>query len=213
MLLESERAHRATFRKDESIDTKGERCWGALSKEKLWKYSEGGEEVIDSSISHSNPAGVISSGVLQWRGHRFALEQVAPVLVDTNDSPIRSLLFLRLPFRVFSLVPVSPTTIGHRWKSLRNPSHEIVSPSFLFSSFLANLKSRNLFSKVWILQVFTKVLFLFLFSFFLFFKLQIFNFSPFRWRMNWIRMKFRKVQVLGKFVSFEVRLSKLRHLD
>lgn len=171
MLLESERAHRATFRKDESIDTKGERCWGALSKEKLWKYSEGGEEVIDSSISHSNPAGVISSGVLQWRGHRFALEQVAPVLVDTNDSPIRSLLFLRLPFRVFSLVPVSPTTIGHRWKSLRNPSHEIVSPSFLFSSFLANLKSRNLFSKVWILQVFTKVLFLFLFSFFLFFKL------------------------------------------
>lgn len=70
--------------------------------------------MIDSSISHSNPANVISSGVLQWRGHRFALEQV--VLVDTNDSPIRSLLFLRLPFRapVFSLVPVSPTTIGHR---------------------------------------------------------------------------------------------------
>lgn len=72
--------------------------------------------MIDSSISHSNPADVISSGILQWRGHRFALEQVAPVLVDTNDSPIRSLLFLRLPFRapVFSLVPVSPTTIGHR---------------------------------------------------------------------------------------------------
>lgn len=70
--------------------------------------------MIDSSISHSNPADLISSGVLQWRGHRFALEQV--VLVDTNDSPIRSLLFLRLPFRapVFSLVPVSPTTIGHR---------------------------------------------------------------------------------------------------
>lgn len=72
------------------------------------------------------------------------------MLVDTNDSPIRSLLFLRLPFRapVFSLVPVSPTTIGHRWKSLRNPSsHEIVSPSFLFwllfLFFFVQLKIKN----------------------------------------------------------------------
>lgn len=90
--------------------------------------------MIDSSISHSNPADVISSGVLQWRGHRFALEQVAPVLVDTNDSPIRSLLFLRLPCSRPRFFPC-PSFPGDNWSSLKIVAKSFPRNCLLFSAF------------------------------------------------------------------------------
>ena len=166
--------------------------------------------MIDSSISHSNPADVISSGVLQWRGHRFALEQVAPVLVDTNDSPIRSLLFLRLPCSRPRFFPC-PSFPDDNWSSLKIVAKSFPRNCLLFSVFfLSNLKSR--ISTLGSLN-FASFYKSFISTFLFFFNFKFLILLPFDGGRTELEC-FEKFKFsFASLFSFEVRLSKLRHLD
>lgn len=128
--------------------------------------------MIDSSISHSNPADVISSGVLQM-AIDLPSNRSPPCWSTQMTHPFDRCSFYVFPFAPpffpLSQFPQRQLVIVENRCEILLPTKSSLLRSFsgFFSFFfLSNLKSKILFSKVRTLQVFTKVLFPFLFFFF-----------------------------------------------